>query len=110
MGPLYAHLYLDAVPGRLLRETAPRVCHWIQRMNCPDPDARGVWAQPDDLAPTLVPLLELIGADALPLVLDNLRAFEAWAATRPPDTVEPPRAVGSHHASLRGASFNRITS
>ena len=39
MGPLYAHLYLDAVPSRLLRETAPLVCHWIQRMNNPDPDA-----------------------------------------------------------------------
>ena len=38
MGPLYAHLYLDAVPSRLLRETAPLVCHWIQRMNNPDPD------------------------------------------------------------------------
>ena len=56
MGPLYAHLYLDAVPSRLLRETAPRVCHWTQRMNCPDPDACGDWAAPDDLAPTLAPL------------------------------------------------------
>ena len=110
MGPLYAHLYLDAVPARLLRETAPRVCHWIQRMNCPDPDARGEWAAPSDLLPTLAPLLALIGADAVPLLLDNLRAFDAWAATRPPDMVEPPRGVGGHPASLRGATFNRITS
>jgi glutathione S-transferase len=110
MGPLYAHLYLDAVPGRLLREAAPRVCHWIQRMNCPDPDAGGEWAAPADLTPTVAPLLALIGTDAIPLLLDNVRAFDAWAATRPPDVVEPPRGVGGHTTSLRGAVFNRLTS
>lgn len=110
MGPLYAHLYLDAVPARLLRETAPRVCHWIQRMNYPDLDTFADWRSPAELAPTLVPLLALIGADAIPMLLDNLRAFEAWAATRSADVVEPPRGVGGHGTSLRGAAFNRITS
>jgi glutathione S-transferase len=110
MGPLHAHLYLDAVPSRLMRETAPLVCHWIQRMNNTDPADYGEWAAPAELAPTLAPLLRLIGADAVPLLLDNLRAFDEWAATRPPDLVEPPRGVGGHETSLRGARFNRITS
>ena len=110
MGPLYAHLYLDAVPSRLLRETAPVVCHWIQRMNNPDPDVFGDWSTPADLAPTLAPLLALIGQDAVPLLLDNLNAFDAWATTRPADLVEPPRGVGGHATSLRGASFARFTS
>ncbi len=110
MGPMYAHLYLDAVPGRLLRETAPAVCHWIQRCNCPDPDDGGTWAAPAALAPTLRPLLELIGADAVPLLLDTVRGVETWAATRPPDVVEPPRALGGHTTTLRGASFGRYTS
>jgi glutathione S-transferase len=43
MGPLYAHLYMDAVPARLLRETAPLTCQWIERMNHPHPDGFGVW-------------------------------------------------------------------
>jgi glutathione S-transferase len=110
MGPLYAHLYLDAVPARLLRERAPVVCHWIQRMNNPDPDGFGDWADLAALAPTLVPLLALIGADAIPLLLDNLKAFDEWAATRPPELVEPPRGVGGHTTFLRGAEFNRVTS
>jgi glutathione S-transferase len=110
MGPLYAHLYLDAVPSRLLRETAPVVCHWIQRMNYPDPDSFGAWAAPAELAPTLAPLLGLIGADAVPLLLDNLHAVDEWAATRPPDMLEPPRGVGGHATTLRGAAFNRFTS
>src|SRR5262245_29342483 len=110
MGPLYAHLYLDAVPSRLLRDTAPLVCHWIQRMNYPDPDSFAAWATPAELAPSLSPLLALIGADAVPLLLDNLRAFDAWAATRPADIVEPPRGVGGHATALRGAAFHRFTS
>ena len=110
MGPLHAHLYLDAVPARLMRERAPLVCHWIQRMSNPDPDGFGEWAAPAELAPTLTPLLALIGADAVPLLLDNLRAFDEWADSRPPQTSEPPRGVGGHATSLRGATFNRVTS
>jgi glutathione S-transferase len=110
MGPLYAHLYLDAVPGRLLRSRAPRVCHWIERMNHPEPDAQGRWLEGDALAPTLRPLLELVGADAVPLLLDTLRAFEAWADARPTGLEGPPRAIGFHGTALRGARFQRYTS
>ncbi|MCC6848884.1 MAG: glutathione S-transferase family protein [Deltaproteobacteria bacterium] len=110
MGPLYAHLYLDAVPGRLLRETAPEVCRWIERMNHPDPDAAGTWLADDALAPTLRPILSLIGADAVPMLLDGLGAFEAWADARPPDMLEPPRGVGGHASGLRGVAMQRFTS
>jgi len=110
MGPLYAHLYLDAVPGRLLRETAPAVGRWIERMNRPDPDAPGEWLADDGLAPTLRPVLELIGADAVPLILDGLRAFDAWAAEQPAVLVEPSRGVGGHATVLRGVPVQRFTS
>jgi glutathione S-transferase len=110
LGPLYAHLYLDAVSGRLLRETAPRVCHWIERMNHPDPAAPGEWLPGDSLAPTLRPLLERIGSDAVPVILDAVRAFEAWADGRPADLDEPPRGVGTHETELPGVRFERMTS
>ena len=109
LGPLYAHLYLDVVPGRLLRETAPRVCAWIERMNHPVPRS-GAFLPGDSLAPTLRPLLELIGRDAVPMLLDNVRAFESWADTRPAEVVEPPRGVGMHDTTLRGVRFTRFTS
>jgi glutathione S-transferase len=109
LGPMYAHLYLDAVPGKLLRETAPRVCAWIERMNHSTPRG-GEFLAGDALAPTLRPLLELIGRDAVPFVLDNVRAFEMWADAKPADLVEPPRGVGFHTASLRDAQFQRFTS
>lgn len=112
MGPLYAHLYLDAVPGRLLRERAPAVGRWIERMNRPDPDveAARAWLPDDALAPTLQPILRLIGTDAIPLILAGVRAFEAWADAQPADMVEPPRGVGGHTASLRGIAAERFTS
>ena len=109
LGPLYAHLTLDAVPGRLLRETAPRVCAWVERMNHPAPRG-GAFLPNDALPPRLMPFLELIGRDAVRLLLDNVRAFETWADTNPSDLSEPPRGVGFHETSMRGAHFQRFTS
>jgi glutathione S-transferase len=108
IGPFYAHLYLDAAPGRLLRERALPVCSWIERMNHPDPASIGDWLADDAVAPTLAPVLKLIGQDAVPFVLDIVRAFEAWADGNP-TTDELPRGVGMHPTSLRGASFERFT-
>lgn len=110
MGPLYPHLYLDAVPARLLRERALRVCHWIERMNHPDPAAFGAWLPGDALAPTLRPLLELVGSDAVPLLLDTLCAVETWADEHAREGATPPRAVGMHATSLRGVGFERYSS
>jgi glutathione S-transferase len=110
LGPFYAHLYLDAVPGRLLRERAPRVCHWIERMNHPDPTAPGDFLADDALANTLRPVLELVGRDAVPLLLDTVRDFERWADARPPELEEPPRAVGFHETGFRDVRFQRYTS
>ena len=110
LGPFYAHLYLDAVPARLLRERAPRVCHWIERMNHPDPDDPGEWLAGDAIAPTMRPMLERIGRDAIPILLDTVRDFEAWADRQAADWSEPPRAVGMHRTALRGIGFDRYTS
>jgi glutathione S-transferase len=110
MGPLYAHLYLDAVPGRLLRATAPEVCRWIERMNRPDPDADGEWLPDDALAPTLRPVLTLVGSDAIPLILAGARAFDAWVDEQPTRPDELPRGVGGHATALRGVPMQRFTS
>lgn len=110
MGPLYAHLYLDAVPGRLLRATAPEVGRWIERMNRPDPDARGEWLPDDALAPTLLPILALVGRDAVPLILAGARAFDDWVDEQPSPPDELPRGVGAHATALRGIPMQRFTS
>ena len=72
-------------------------------MQLPRSRRAGDWASPAALAPTLRPLLALIGGDAVPLLVDTVRAVEDWAATRPPGIDEPPRVVGGHatHAARR---------
>jgi len=110
MAPLYAHLYLDAVPGRLLRQQAALTCHWIQRMNHPDVPSFGAWLPGDALAPTIRPILELIGRDAVPLILDDVRAFELGADENARPGAVPPRIAGTHTTRLRDAAVERATS
>lgn len=108
-GPLYPHFYLDAVPGRLLRERFPNVCWWIERMNHPDPHGFGPWVADDAIPDTLAPILGLIGQDVAPFILAQVRAVEAYLDEAPADVDELPRVVGMHANALRGVEFERVT-
>ncbi|HXX46768.1 MAG TPA: glutathione S-transferase family protein, partial [Myxococcota bacterium] len=81
MGPFYGHLYRDAVPQRLLRETAFPVCCWIERMNRP-PLAQNGWLANDALPSTLLPVLRVM-AEGVPQLLAAVRAIDAWADANP---------------------------
>lgn len=97
LGPFYGHLFRDAVPQRLLLETAFRVCCWIERMNRPPLDQRG-WLPDDALAETLKPVLRVM-ADGVPLLLDAVAHIDAWADENP--GAAPPRAIGLGQSSFR---------
>ena len=109
MGPFYAHLFLDLVPGPMLRRRAPRVSHWINRMNHPNPDAFRGFLAGDALHESLLAVLRLIGRDAAPVILDTVRDFERWADEQA-EAFEPPRAVGFHKTRLRDVEIQRYTS
>jgi glutathione S-transferase len=109
MGPCYAHWYLDAVPGRLLRERALGICHWIERMNHPDSRWTGTWVAGDAIPETFQPVVGLAGRDAVPFVLDVARAFEAWADQHAPVAGHLPRVVGTHATHVGGVAVERIT-
>ena len=109
MGPLYGHLYNDAVPGRLLRKHAPRTCHWIERMNHPDPETFGDLVPDDAVPPTLRQLVILAARDTVPLMLDATRAFASWVDASPMRDGELPRAVGTLATVLGGAGVERLT-
>ena len=101
MGPFYGHLYRDAVPSKLLHDSALHVCAWIERSNRPDPEQQSGWLPDDELASTLIPVLRIM-ADGVPGLLDSLRAIEAWANenARPGET--PGRVLGLHETRYRG--------
>jgi glutathione S-transferase len=109
IGCFYPHLYLDAVPGRLIREIAPRVCHWIERMNHPDPRSFGAWRDGDAIPPTMRPILALAGRDAVPFIVDVARAFDRWADETSVRDGFLPRIVGMHRTRIRGVEFERVT-
>ena len=106
MGPMYAHLYLDAVPGRIVREYH-RVAQWVENMNHPAPDDPGDWLGDDAVADTIRALLKLIGKDAVPWILDSVRAIEEWIDASPPEDGRPPRAIGTTESTLRGKTVSR---
>lgn len=89
MAPLYAHLARDPVPATLMKNRAPNVYRWTERMNlaciadgefsdCPETYVPG-----DDIPPTLEPVLELAFQDWGAELLANATFFNAWVANNP---------------------------
>lgn len=74
-GQLYECLS-DPTPGNLLRQRAPHVVAWIERMTAPR--IEGPFARRDELFPALEPLLrEEVGAVFVPWTLANEQALRA---------------------------------
>jgi glutathione S-transferase len=78
---LYAQLYeclTDPTPGKIIRDTAPNVQAWIERML--DPGPQGDFEAWDRLESTLLPLLrDEIGAVFFPWTLANAQAIATGA-------------------------------
>jgi len=76
-GQIY-NAWTDPTPGAFLRESAPRVVAWCQRML--DPKAEGPFEPWAKLAPTLAPLLvEQVGRRFLPWSHANAKAISDGA-------------------------------
>jgi glutathione S-transferase len=99
MGPLYGHLFRDAVPEKLLYETAFHVCAWVERMNRPPLDQTG-WLQGDRLPETLLPVLRVM-ADGVPMLVGAVLAIDAWAAENASESAAVPGGVGLQQTSFR---------
>jgi glutathione S-transferase len=105
MGPLYAHLGRDPVPARLMRERAPRVAAWVERMNAPEPRSGRFLA--DDVVPeTLTPLLRRIVAEHLPVLVDTSDQLADWLDVNPGPHL--PRAIGAHEFRVGGVTEQRM--
>lgn len=71
---------LDPTPGAILRDKAPNVAHWVERML--EPKAEGDFETWEALAPTLTPFLQaMCGGLYLPWADANSKAFEAEKET-----------------------------
>ncbi len=84
MAPLFAHLSRDPVPSALMKNRAPNVYRWTERMNLgcivdgEYPDLAAQWFPDDTIAPTLEPVLRLLFADWGVQLLAEARLTNAW--------------------------------
>lgn len=94
MAPLYAHLYRDPAPGRLMRRIAPNVAAWVECMNRTRPEI-GDWL-PDDVVPdTLIPILRRQFDEQFPVLADTAARLAAWLEAHP-EAARVPRKIGTH--------------
>lgn len=105
MGPLYAHLYRDPYPGRLMRRLAPAVARWVERMNAGAPESGGF--APDDAVPeTLNPILRRLFAEHLPVLADTAVRVAEWLDAHPGESL--PRTIGTHAFTIGGVREQRV--
>jgi len=106
IGPLYAHLYRDPYPGRMMRAAAPAVAAWVERMQSATP-AAGVFLADDELPATLWPVLQRMAAEQVPVLQDTERALSQWARQQRPGT-EVPRTLGEHSFRIGNTQGRRV--
>jgi len=93
MAALYAHLGRDPVPASLMKNSAPNVYRWTERMNrtaiddCEFPDTPRAWLADDAIPASLEPVLALLFGDWGPMLSADISAFNAWVTS---GTVHPP--------------------
>jgi hypothetical protein len=89
MAPLYAHLARDPVPATLMKNRAPNVYRWTERMNLASiadgefADCPETYAADDTIPVTLEPVLRLVFQDWGAELLANAAYFNAWVADNP---------------------------
>lgn len=106
MGPLYAHLFRDPAPGKLMRKIAPNVCAWVERMNKADAP-KGDLVANDEIPQTLEPVLQRMAKEHMPVLTDTNRLLKEWREVNP-DKAEVDRFIGTHQFTVEGISGERV--
>ncbi len=105
-GPLYAHLWLDPYPKRLMQENAPQVVDWIRRINSAR-QPEGAFLPIDEVPTTLYPILRHMFAEHFPILLDTVQRLPQWLEQHP-DKLHISRAIGEHEFNIGGVTGKRL--
>jgi len=105
IGPMYAHLYRDPYPGKMMREDAPNVAAWVERMQSPSP-ADGEFLGDDQIPATLWPVLERMAREQVPVLVDTEWKLGEWHRDHP-NEVKVPRVLGEHPFEIEGSVGKR---
>jgi len=105
IGPLYAHLYLDPAPRKIMKACAPHVITWIERMNATKPEI-GDWLANDEIPETLLPVLTNMFTDFLPHMLQTPAAVAQWKQSNSDSKI--PRAIAKSSFTLGASEDQRL--
>jgi len=125
MAPLFAHLARDPVPATLMKDRAPNVYRWTERMNLASiadgefPTSPETYPAEDAIPATLEPVFELAFRDWGAELLANAAFFNAWVAGNPSMPAGQPVSVNGErkvHPTLgfidytwRGCTIHRAS-
>ena len=110
IGPLYAHQYRDPASGEIMKRLAPHVAKWVERMMKPPHPKEGEFLPNDDLPSTLIPVLQRMMREYLPVLQSTAEEFKTFLAGHPEVATgekELPRAIGFHKFTLEGVTASR---
>lgn len=97
MCSLYAHLGRDPVPASLMKNRAPSLYRWTERMNVPHADYSDMpyYTPTDDIPETLKPLFKYIADYFLPELRMNINVMNKLApgSSGTPATINPKMPV-----------------
>ncbi|MBT8149803.1 MAG: glutathione S-transferase family protein [Gammaproteobacteria bacterium] len=105
IGPLYAHLYRDPAPGELIKRIAPEVCAWVERM-ISDEVPKGQFLANDEVPQTLMPILQRMASEQLPVLLDTDQRLTEWRKANP-GCREVARFIGTHKFVVENVESER---
>lgn len=107
IGPLYAHLYRDPASGRLMRERAPQVARWVERMVSAAASHDGDFLPDDRVSDTLFPIIKRMFDEQVPVLMETARQLEE-RITANPDAADIPRAIGTLRYRLGDMEEERL--
>ncbi|NNL87306.1 MAG: glutathione S-transferase family protein [Myxococcales bacterium] len=116
MAPFYAHLGRDPVPANVMKNKAPHVYRWTERMLEPGIvdgeffDYPPAFAHDDSIPDTLIPFIEYLFRDCGPQVHGMIETFNAWANDDPKPisgtlVKADPEGTGGAHPNLGEFEF-----
>eukprot|EP00040_Diaphanoeca_grandis_P013949 m.70517 g.70517 ORF g.70517 m.70517 type:complete len:507 (+) comp24235_c0_seq1:287-1807(+) len=103
LGPLYAHLYRDPVPGDMMRKGYPRVVKWCERCHNGDVVELGNWLADDAIPETILPLLQVFFTEMWPTLVSQCRQLRWYCKTIHDGRSKlPSKSFGPHHSDQIG--------
>jgi glutathione S-transferase len=110
IGPLYAHQYRDKYTGEHMKQTAPRVADWVERVIAGQ-GRTGAFIPDDDVPATLLPILKVQMTEQVPVMSATIDLFIDWLATTEPQSDLPrgfemiPFVTGGHAGQCMARTF-----